>query len=162
MWTNKTKPVCVHHLRQKFPASVPSESLPHPLPFAGLSHAALSNLPPPSSPLLAPLFLRHPVIVKASGEPVYEVSPPASLVLLLHPEPHAGLLDIPGAAGAPAAVPQAALGPSYLQVNCRFFPFLLQHFIAPGSAWCHKMMPKQRAKSLTRGAGHVKGANDAG
>lgn len=130
----RSKPVCVHHLEQAFPASVPSECLPHPLPFAGLSHTALSTLlptsptpcPPPSQ---APSHSKSIWRTCVCSIPASDFGPPVPPSTSCW----AGGQDTPGAAGTPAAVPPAAIGPSYLQVNCRFSPFLLQHFIGAGT-----------------------------
>lgn len=95
-------------------------------PSAGLSHTALpSSLPlPQAGPSLQ-------VIAKAAGEPVTQYPSQRLWSSPCHPAAHAGLVDIPDAAGGlVVALPQLwAKAASRWTV---FFPFLFRHFIGPG------------------------------
>lgn len=127
----RPQPVCMHHLEQEFPASVPSECLPHPLPFAGLSHTTLSSSLPPPQLLLAPPLSEAPSQSKSIWRtcvcsiPSSDFGPPvppgASCWARGHPR---GCWDSNSSAAR-------SHRPKLPQVNCRLFPFLLQHFIAP-------------------------------
>lgn len=126
MWINKTH-AWEHCLEQQSPAFASSGHLPCALLQVFPTLPSQVHCP---SPRLAPLS-KASSHSKSSWRTCHAVSQPATLVLPGPPAAHAGLVDIPDAAGGLAvALPQLwAKAASRWTV---FFPFLLRHFIGPG------------------------------